>query len=54
MYVIKLTDEELEKLEAPNPDYIREVPQAYIEGLARVEAKEAAAAAKKKQRSKNG
>ena len=42
----KLSDEELEKLEAPNPDYIREVPQAYRDGLARVEAKEAAAAAK--------
>ena len=41
----KLSDEELEKLEAPNPDYIREVPQTYREGLARVEAKEAAAAA---------
>lgn len=37
----QLTDEELEKLEAPNPDYIREVPQMYIDGLARVEAKEA-------------
>ena len=42
----KLSDEELEKLEAPNSDYIREVPQAYRDGLARVEAKEAAAAAK--------
>ncbi|NQY88357.1 MAG: NapC/NirT family cytochrome c [Colwellia sp.] len=38
----KLSDEALEALEAPNPDYIREVPQAYLEGLARVEAKEAA------------
>ena len=38
----KLSEEELEKLEAPNPDYIREVPQAYLDGLARVEAKEAA------------
>jgi len=44
----KLSDEELEKLEAPNPDYIREVPQAYLEGLARVEAKEAAEAAQAK------
>ena len=44
----KLTDEQLEELEAPNPDYIREVPQAYKDGLARVEAKEAAAAAKLK------
>lgn len=38
----KLSDEELEKLEAPNPDYIRAVPQEYKDGLARVEAKEAA------------
>ena len=38
----KLSDEALEKLEAPNPDYIREVPQAYRDGLARIEAKEAA------------
>lgn len=45
----KLSDEALEKLEAPNPDYIREVPQAYRDGLARVEAKEAAAAAKVKE-----
>ncbi|MGL1956792.1 MAG: NapC/NirT family cytochrome c [Colwellia sp.] len=41
----KLSDEALEAIEAPNPDYIREVPQAYLEGLARVEAKEAAEAA---------
>lgn len=38
----KLTDEELERIEAPNPEYIREVPQMYLDGLARVEAKEAA------------
>jgi cytochrome c-type protein NapC len=38
----KLSEEELEKIEAPNPAYIRKVPQAYIDGLARVEAKEAA------------
>ncbi|GAA6170412.1 hypothetical protein NBRC116592_00820 [Colwellia sp. KU-HH00111] len=44
----KLSDEALEKLEAPNPDYIREVPQEYKDGLARIEAKEAAAAAKLK------
>jgi len=37
----KLSDEELETLEAPNPEYIREVPQMYRDGLARVEAKEA-------------
>lgn len=44
----KLSDEDLEKLEAPNPDYIREIPQEYRDGLARVEAKEAAEAAKVK------
>jgi cytochrome c-type protein NapC len=44
----KLSDEELEKLEAPNPDYIRKVPQEYRDGLARVEAKEAAIAAEAK------
>ena len=38
----KLSDEELEAIEAPNPEYIREVPQMYKDGLARVEAKEAA------------
>ena len=43
-----LSDEELEILEAPNPDYIRVVPQAYRDGLARVEAKEAAEKAKLK------
>ena len=45
----KLTDEELEKLEAPNPDYIREIPQEYKDGLARIEAKEAAEKAKLKE-----
>ncbi|MCG8427012.1 MAG: ethylbenzene dehydrogenase-related protein [Chromatiales bacterium] len=43
-----LTDEELEELEAPNPEYVREVPQMYLDGLARVEAKEAEADAKEK------
>ncbi|MFT4765011.1 MAG: nitrate/TMAO reductase-like tetraheme cytochrome c subunit [Oleispira sp.] len=33
----KLSDDELEALEKPNPDYIREVPQMYLEGLARIE-----------------
>lgn len=37
----QLTDEQLEELEAPNPEYVREVPQLYLDGLARVEAKEA-------------
>ena len=44
----KLSDEQLESIEAPNPEFIREVPQAYKDGLARVEAKEAAEAAKLK------
>ena len=44
----QLSDEDLESIEAPNPDYIREVPQEYIDGLARVEAREAAAAAEAK------
>ncbi len=39
-----LTDEELEKLEAPNPAFIRPIPEMFAEGLKRVEAKEAAAA----------
>ncbi|MCP4986561.1 MAG: cytochrome C552 [Colwellia sp.] len=45
----KLSDEDLENIEAPNPAYIREVPQEYIDGLARVEAREAAATAKIKE-----
>jgi len=36
-----LTDEELEELEAPNPDYVREVPQMYVDGLKLVEQREA-------------
>ncbi|RLJ18188.1 cytochrome C552 [bacterium endosymbiont of Escarpia laminata] len=39
-----LSDEELEVLEAPNPDFIREVPQMFLDGMKRVEAKEAAEA----------
>ncbi len=34
----------LETLEAPNPKFIREIPQEYLDSLARVEAKEAAEA----------
>lgn len=45
----KLSEEDLENIEAPNPAYIREVPQEYIDGLARVEAKEAAEKAKLKE-----
>jgi len=41
----KLTDEELETLEAPNPEYVREVPQMYLDGLKRAEEKEAKLAA---------
>jgi len=40
----QLTDEELEEIERPNPDYIREIPQMYIDGLARIEEKEKAKA----------
>ncbi len=38
-------DEYLETLEAPNPKFIREVPQAYLDSLAYIEAKEAKEAA---------
>ncbi|MBN3564194.1 NapC/NirT family cytochrome c [Aliamphritea spongicola] len=44
----QLTDEELEAIEAPDPKYVREIPKEYLEGLARVEAKEAAMAAEAK------
>ncbi len=42
----------LEKLEAPNPKFVREIPQEYLDSLARIEAKEAeeAAAAKAAQK----
>ena len=43
-----LGDEELEALEAPNPEFIREIPQMFLDGLARVEAKEAEQAEKEK------
>jgi len=36
----KLSDEELEELETPNPAFIREVPQIFIDGLERITAKE--------------
>ncbi|MDU8927185.1 NapC/NirT family cytochrome c [Alisedimentitalea sp. MJ-SS2] len=38
-------EEYLETLEAPNPNFVREVPQAYLDSLARVETQEAEAAA---------
>ena len=44
-----LTDEELEELEAPNPKYVREIPEMYKEGLVRVKEKEAQEAAKAKE-----
>jgi len=37
-----LSDDEREELEAPNPEYVREVPEMFLEGLARVTAKEEA------------
>jgi len=43
-----LSDEELEALEAPNPDYIRQVPEMYKKGLEVVAAREAEEAAKEK------
>ena len=43
-----LTDEELEKLEAPYPAYVREVPEMYKAGLKEVEAMDAEKAAKEK------
>lgn len=43
-----LSDEQLEEIEAPDPRYVREIPQMYLDGLARVVAKEAAAAAEEK------
>jgi cytochrome c-type protein NapC len=39
-----LTDEELEALEAPNPDFIREVPETYLASLKKIEEIEAAQA----------
>jgi len=42
-----LTEEELEALEAPNPEMIREVPQMYLDGLAEVEKAEAEEKAQK-------
>ncbi|MCP4821852.1 MAG: cytochrome C552 [Shimia sp.] len=41
-------EEYLEALEAPNPKFIRAIPQEYLDSLARVEAKEAAEDAERK------
>ncbi len=43
-----LSDEDLEELEAPDPSLVREVPPAYLEGLARIMAVEAEEAEKAK------
>ncbi len=43
-----LSDEELEELEKPNPDFIREIPEMYLNGLKQIEAKELVAAEKEK------
>jgi nitrate/TMAO reductase-like tetraheme cytochrome c subunit len=44
-----LTDEELDALEAPNPDYIRDVPAMFIAGLKNIEIAEAKQTEKAKQ-----
>ncbi|MCK5725312.1 MAG: NapC/NirT family cytochrome c [Thiotrichaceae bacterium] len=38
----QLTDEEIEELEKPNPDFIREVPKMYLDGLKKIEQQEKA------------
>ncbi len=43
-----LSDEDLEALEGPNPDFIREVPELYLAGLREIEAIEAEQAAAEK------
>jgi cytochrome c-type protein NapC len=43
-----LTDEDLEVLEGPKPAFIREIPPMFLEGMKRVEAKEARLAAEEK------
>lgn len=40
----RASDEYLEMIEAPNQNFVREVPKEYLESLARIEAKEAAEA----------
>jgi cytochrome c-type protein NapC len=47
-----LTDEELEQLEAPNPAFIREVPQMFRDGLAEIEKIEADEEAKQQEEKK--
>lgn len=44
-----LSDEELEALEAPNPEFAKQVPQMYLEGMKAVAIAEAEAAEKEKQ-----
>lgn len=43
-----LTDEEVEELEKPNPEFVREIPPVYKEGLVRIEAKEKVEAEEKR------
>ncbi|MCF6289368.1 MAG: NapC/NirT family cytochrome c [Proteobacteria bacterium] len=47
-----LTDEELEELEQPNPKFIREVPQIFIDGMKQVELAEQEAETKAKEQAK--
>jgi len=49
----QLSDEELEELEKPNPEYIRPVPQMFKDGLAKVKAAEAQAAIDQAQATKD-
>jgi len=44
----QLTDEELEELEKPNPEFIREVPKMYLDGMAKIEEEEKATKEKEK------
>lgn len=41
----ELSDEELEELEKPNPEFVREVPQMFLDGLEAIEKSEAEAEA---------
>ena len=45
-----MAEEELEKLEKPDPAYVRQVPATFVESLKRIEDKEAAAAAEQQQK----
>ncbi len=47
-----LSEEELEVLEAPNPEYVREVPETYLAALKRIEIKEGEEKAKQAEASR--